>query len=225
MGEVWLHYVGSQLYSIESFVREARKYGVSRAIPLNMLGKLRWGEKIYLAQLVRKEVGGEERKLARIFGFFTVEWVNLSCSDELRKAVYDDPRVSAKIISTGKLRVERACGSYVISAVATTSADLETVAKVIKEKVVEFGEKVKVFVGGKLTLIYPQVEVEAPFTRSLVRVEFDEGKVRAVKEVPVKMKSKAVAHVVDYVQRRRLTREERRRRENKSLFEFLGVAA
>ena len=221
MGEVWLHYVGSGLYSIDSFVREAKKYGVSRAIPLNILGKLNWGKRIYLAQLVKRE----EKRLAKVFGFFTVEWINLSSSEKLRKAVYDDPRVSAKVVSTSPFRVDRACGSYVVSAIATTSADLETVSKVIKEKVAEFGEKVKVFVGGRLTLIEP-IELEAPFTRSLIRVDLDESKVKVVKEIPVSMKSKAVAHVVDYAQRRRMTREERRRRENKSLFEFgVGVVA
>lgn len=225
MGEVWLHYVGSGLYSIDSFVREAKKYGVSRAIPLNMLGKLNWGERIFLAQLVKKEGGEEVKRLAKVFGFFTVEWINLSSSEELRKAVYDDPRVSAKVVSTSPFRVDRACGSYVVSAIATTSANLETVSKVIKEKVAEFWEKVKVFVGGRLTLIEP-IELEAPFTRSLIRVELDESKVKVVKEIPVNMKGKAVAHVVDYAQRRRMTREERRRRENKSLFEFgVGVVA
>ena len=217
---VWLHYVGRGLYSINTFVREAKKYGVSRAIPLQMLKKLHWGEKIYLAQVKEKLEGG--KVVAKVFGYFTIRGINISGSDELKKAVFEDERVNARVVSTGGTYVERACGSYVVSATAVTSADLETVANVISEKAKEFGESVKVFIGGELTLIDP-IEIVAPFTRSLVKVELDESKVKITRTLKIKEEDKHIHHVKDYVRRKTLTKKDKIKLYNRSLNEFIGL--
>jgi len=215
---VWLHYVGRGLYSINTFVREAKKYGVSRAIPLQMLKKLHWGEKIYLAQVKEKLEGG--RVVAKVFGYFTIRGINIGSSDELRKEIFRDERINAKVIRTGNMHVERACGSYIVSATAVTSADLETVANVISEKAKEFGESVKVFIGGELTLIDP-IEIVAPFTRSLVKVELDESKVKITRTLKIKEEDKHIHHVKNYVRRKTLTKKDKIKLYNRPLSEFV----
>ena len=218
---VWLHYIGKGLYTIESFVREAKKYGVSRAIPLQMLKKLNWGDKIYLAQSLSKvETDAKNEVVAKVFGYFRVESVQLSASDKLKSEVYGDERVRAKVVDSGGYTVQRACGSYEVGSIAVTNANLSTVAEVIKEKENELGEKAKVFVCGELVLIEP-IEITAPFTRSLVRVNIDESKLVVKKTLKIESKrEKAVVHVKDYKRRLRLNKTEKLKLLNRSLEEF-----
>lgn len=63
----WLHWIGNQYYSIESFIEEARFVGVSRRVPAKVLKKMKWGNTIFLAS---KEKG---LKNPVIFGYFRLE--------------------------------------------------------------------------------------------------------------------------------------------------------
>ena len=218
---VWLHYIGKGLYTIESFVREAKKYGVSRAIPLQMLKKLNWGDKIYLAQNLSKvEMDEKNVVVAKVFGYFRVESVQLNASDKLKSEIHNDEKVRAKIVDSGGFTVHRACGSYEVSSIAVTNANLSTLAEVIREKEKELGEKAKVFVCGELVLIEP-IEIPAPFTRSLVKVNIDESKLVVKKTLKIESKrKKAVVHVKDYKRRLRLNKTERMKLLNRSLEEF-----
>lgn len=63
----WLHWIGNQYYSIESFIEEARLIGVSRRVPAKALKKMKWGDTIFLAS---KEKG---IKNPVVFGYFTLD--------------------------------------------------------------------------------------------------------------------------------------------------------
>lgn len=62
----WLHWIGNQYYSIESFIEEARLVGVSRRVPEKILRKMKWGDTIFLAS---KEKG---LKSPVVFGYFVL---------------------------------------------------------------------------------------------------------------------------------------------------------
>lgn len=63
----WLHWMGNQYYSIESFIEEARLIGVSRRVPAKALKKMKWGDIIFLTS---KEKG---IKNPVIFGYFILD--------------------------------------------------------------------------------------------------------------------------------------------------------
>lgn len=52
----YLHYVGSKLYPKEVFIREAKELGVNRCLPLRMIKKLKWGDRILLATFIPNEI-------------------------------------------------------------------------------------------------------------------------------------------------------------------------
>ena len=65
----WLHWIGNQYYTIESFIDEARVIGVSRRVPEKILQKMKWGDAIFLAS---KE---KHLKSPVIFGYFKLEGI------------------------------------------------------------------------------------------------------------------------------------------------------
>src|SRR6266498_5931433 len=46
----WAHFIGEGNYSIESFIAEAEKYGISRNIPAQQLKGIQYGDTINLMQ-------------------------------------------------------------------------------------------------------------------------------------------------------------------------------
>jgi len=65
----WLHWIGNQYYTIQSFIDEARVIGVSRRVPEKILKKMKWGDTIFLAS---KE---KHLKSPVIFGYFNLEGI------------------------------------------------------------------------------------------------------------------------------------------------------
>jgi len=223
MGEIYVHYIGKGLYDIDSFVKEAKKFGVARAIPPSVLKKFNWGDRIYLAQYITKEVDGKKVGFAKIFGYFEIEGINLSGSNELKERVRSS--LNATCVGGGGGVVTRRCGSYAIGSVCYVKNDLKVTVETIVKTASDLGEKAKVFATGKLVLMEP-IEVEAKFSRSVVKVEVDPAMIKVKQPIePTKLKvlnkKKFVAHVLDYQQRKRLTKIDRRMLENKSLTQFL----
>lgn len=48
----YLHYVGSQLYPQDVFIKEAKEIGVNRSLPLRLIKKLKWQDMILLGSFV-----------------------------------------------------------------------------------------------------------------------------------------------------------------------------
>jgi len=160
-----LHYVGKRLYSLKLFIREAEQHGVSRAIPLSIVGKMKWGEPILLAFYDTK------KGVANIFGYFTVDTI----THNFPKLLADELCRKVHIVDSKKVDVEvdRGCGSYIVRSIAYTDEELEKVVEKIKEVAEKYNYKVKIFVGGKLKIFKEMIRVPAKFTRSIVYVDLD----------------------------------------------------
>jgi len=52
----YLHYIGSKLYPKDIFIKEAKTIGVNRCIPIRMIKKLKFGDKILLGNFLSKEI-------------------------------------------------------------------------------------------------------------------------------------------------------------------------
>ena len=175
---VKLHYIG-KLYSIKKFEQESIKYGVSRAIPLHLLNKIKFGEKIYLGQwnFTEEITIDEENELtkrigvANIFGYFIVNGLNLP--DEITEKLL--PKLNVKSVSEpSHSQVERGCGSYGVIAVVFVDNSMEEILQVLKETMKDLNLKnVKVFLTGVYHPIIPHLEIQdMEFSRTFIDLPY-----------------------------------------------------
>ncbi|CAI1494215.1 protein of unknown function (plasmid) [Thermococcus nautili] len=220
---VVLHYIGNRFYDRERFEREAKVYGVARAMPLKVIKKLRFGQRIFVA-FYKKDKHG--KPYAEVFGYFVINGINYtSASPELRKKIAEDERIKIKEISQpsdGEV-VVRGCGSYSIGSIAVLNDDvtLETLATVIEEKAKELGEKVRVMVTG---IYYPLPEPKklygVKFTRSVLKLQIDEKELLTT-PVDVEPTEKRAVQVEDYNLRKYLSKKEKEALMTKTLDAWL----
>ena len=162
MANVWLHYVGKNLYSKKSFIKEAKEFGVNRAVPKWMVGKhIKLGDKIYLA--FHKKDKRSLKEKAIIFGFFIVE--GFSFDVETAKELEKEGVGKTILHDDGPIDVKRGCGSY--SIVGTFEVkDEEKFLEVLREK----GNKI--FVRGRFFELEEEEVIEnVSFSRGYIRIE------------------------------------------------------
>ncbi|MBW2675667.1 MAG: hypothetical protein JRD89_20050 [Deltaproteobacteria bacterium] len=168
MGTFWLHYVGKRLYSIDHFEKEARRYGVQRAVPFYQIRKFRWGDRILLAHWLDGN--------AEVFGYFTVEAITHNLPDEVTEELID--KLDVISISKGTPKYERRfCGGYYIGGSVLIKNSVEDLHGKIKEICERSGidpNSVKWFLRGKYTKLVNSVVLSpAKFTRSYMKVEIE----------------------------------------------------
>ena len=132
---VWLHWIGATHYTINSFINEANKMGVSRRVPQRDLRMMEWGDKIYCVTKQKSKVNPV------IFAYFTIETIygiqTNDLPDDLINKVYivGDPAD----VQTEK----RGCGHLVSGGLyATTTTSVEELASYSNEPQVRGGLKV-----------------------------------------------------------------------------------
>jgi hypothetical protein len=131
----WLHWIGAAYYTIDSFIDEASRMGVSRRVPQRDLKKMEWGDKVYC---VTRQKG---KKNPVIFAYFIVETIYGIQTKDLPPDIgskihyIDDPRT---------LQVEkRGCGYLKPGGLyATTTAKIEELAEYSDEPQVQGGLKI-----------------------------------------------------------------------------------
>jgi hypothetical protein len=154
MTEYWLHFVGKNLYSREKFVKEAKRYGVNRAIQGNILKYMKWGDIILLAEPIREKP--KETLGGVIFGYFTITTVTPLCPDELKEMLNDELKVVS--VDDTVQEVVRECGSYTIGSAMEVEDSINEIVTKTEKLAKAFNYKVKWFVGGPLTLI-PDIQL------------------------------------------------------------------
>lgn len=115
--KTWLHYVGRQYYSEREFVREARRYGVTRRVSLAQLRRMDFGDRILLA--IRDGASSV------VFGYFHLETIT-GLSPEASAACDD---LKGHTIDLGGALVKRKCGRYTTGATVAVSCSLATIAE------------------------------------------------------------------------------------------------
>lgn len=196
----YLHFIGQHLYGKEAFIQEARKFGVRRALPENIVRNLRWGEPILLA------VYDKENKEAEVFGYFTIDKISpVFENPEAEKELLSKLKV-VKVSSSGAgMRIDRRCGSYILGStyyVANTVEEIVDSAKEIKEK---YDVKVKWFVEGGLKLFKKPFRMRVAFTRSATKIELE----KPIYEIESEEVAPKIQTVKEYRQRRYLPKKMR----------------
>ncbi len=118
----WLHFVGKKYWkSPAKFIREAKRYGVSRRISLLQLEQMAWGDTVMLAQWDGSSVA---------FGQFRIERVT-GLSPEVIAEIQN--QYGAEEVDPGGYHVERECGSYIAGPGYTTRATITQIGYVIEK--------------------------------------------------------------------------------------------
>jgi len=104
---IWIHWIGLKYYTIDSFILEAEKLGVSRRIPPQILKSMSWGDRIYLIGEIP-----EMPKRGILFGYFIVDKIKYVTKDKkLSKKMKKLLEDKSEIVYCGKKAgVERGCG-------------------------------------------------------------------------------------------------------------------
>jgi hypothetical protein len=118
----WLHHIGRAYYTRASFVREAKKYGVTRRVAVNTLKKMKFGDRVILAIA--------EGKHPAVFGYFVIEKVSGLSLEVVEKIKKEHDCLLAGL---GGETIERGCGEYTSGPTFSTSATIEEIAEVIEK--------------------------------------------------------------------------------------------
>lgn len=202
----FLHFVGKGLYSKEEFVVECEKYGANRTFPEWVIKRMRWGDKILLAQYEAdkdKENGKSlDQGRATIFGYYIIYGLNLDKweNDEFRQRLICQLHI-ASVNYEGRT-VKRKCGSYSIGASYVVLDELKDIIEKIEQLEKEMGIKVKIFVGGSFHHFPIKELYPIKFTRTGFYIELDtplEGEI----------KDKTVSFIGNYKQKKYLLKAEK----------------
>jgi len=159
-----LHFVGKSTYNEKLFIKEAKRLGVSRALPFPIAKKL-YGKLMLLAFKTNEG--------AKVIGYTIVSGYTLPSSiltEALAKAGINPYEYK---VANGSCVIIRGCGSYVVTTRVYVDGEniqkvLEALAEMWKEK------KFKVFVNGAFYPIKSFIVKDAKFTRSVTSIELSE---------------------------------------------------
>jgi hypothetical protein len=174
----WIHFIGGQYRSEAAFIREARRFGISRRVPAQSARGMAYGDRVVLARWFGKERGA--------YGFASFRVTDLIFEGEMAQKVakkLEEEGLTIKYTPAGggeRSPVQRECGSYMVLGVITiennTGRDIDTSLKRMIELALEISkdedEKLFIMIGGKLEQVY-DTPVKCPdqkFHRGISRV-------------------------------------------------------
>lgn len=162
----WLHFIGGYYKNEQKFVREARKFGISRRAPAQMVHAMEFGDRLIFLRYVKGQAA---------FAFAEGVIVGITLDGAIAKKVGD------RLIDEGKATysegggiVERECGSYMVLGSFQVTATLkETMAIALEfHHKQESADPLFVMVNAKLIRAYKAPVYLSPspkFTRGFIR--------------------------------------------------------
>ena len=164
----WLHYVGKQ-YSMDQFIDEALRVGISRRVPANVAANMGWGDRIILARWKDPDANpngaaifAEAQITGLVFDEETARAISAEIIDEVRSAA-----------AGGNVRrsIQRICGEYVEVFVVTVSISLGECMQRAAAAAAEGGKKLFVMLRCELLRTFDPIEIEEQFNRGYKRLE------------------------------------------------------
>lgn len=162
----FLHFIGANHYTIDSFCREALRHGITRRISLAQLKQLQFDDRVVLAM--------RDGASSLIFGEFVIDRIS-GLTPEGSAAVKSISDV--RLEDPGGRQVQRGCGWYVTGPtfLIDTDTDLQAIARALEQ----CANPGKVMVGGELIRL-PTVGArpvrmrDLAFTRGFRPFDYDE---------------------------------------------------
>lgn len=131
----WLHFIGKQYYTQASFVKEAKRYDITRRVSVKQLERMRFGDRVLLAMV--------DGASAVAFGSFIITTLS-GLSAEAKRVIAD--KFELVCVDMGGTSVRRGCGSYMTGGTyAIKGADLPEILEALKG----LENPGKLMVGGK----------------------------------------------------------------------------
>lgn len=207
-----LNFIGERIYTVESFIAEAKKLGVNRGMPLKQIKTMKFGDKILLATFDQK-LGQTEQQLsfegfeaeqkkfdgrknkkdgtAKVFGYFTVSGLNLRASDAFKEELTKQLDVVES--KDNNALYQRGCGSYLLGTSYIITNTLEEVVSKIEKLMLERNESVKVFITGAFTELNAEIS-PINYSRSVIAVDI-------VEEIPFEEVINVIGYIYNYEKR------------------------
>ena len=120
--KTWLHWIGNAHYSVASFIKEAKKMGVSRRVPQRILRNMEWGDRIYLVSRV------PGLKSPVVFGYFEIDRLVGIQIEELPEDLQEKVQNVEDPTSDFMFCEQRGCGYVIIGGYYVTSLGVEELA-------------------------------------------------------------------------------------------------
>lgn len=207
-----LHYIGERIYTVESFIAEAKKLGVNRCLPLKLIKSIKFGDKILLATFEPKKIitsqqlsfeGFEEEQekidgrknkkdgTAKVFGYFTVSGLNLRASDAFKEAL--TAQLDVVESKDNNALYQRGCGSYLLGASYIITNTIEEVVSKIETLMLERKENVKVFITGAFTELTAEIS-PINISRTVIAVDI-------LEDIPFEDVINVIGYIYNYEKR------------------------
>lgn len=201
---VYITYIGNRVYTPEVFEKEAKKIGVSRAIPPVWAKKLKPGDRIYT--LFKR---GEYALATGYFVLSGYSWTSEQ-EGEIRRYIREHPDefgITECYEGSGQT-ISRGCGSYVAGGGCYTN-DLQGAITHLLEVAKEHGWRMKIFANGKYYGLPKKKRVKLPFTRGIAEYYLD---IETMPEEPIDKTH--IGEMTDYTQ---ITRRRKKKVKQKKL--------
>lgn len=164
----WLHFIGGYYADTDRFIAEARRQGISRRAPAQVVRGMEFGDRLILLRYAKDASTAFAE--ARITGVMLEHEIAQEVGEKLAsegKAEY----------SAGGSMITRECGSYMITGGWRVTATLTECIDHAIEAAAERGISLFVMVNAVLTIAYSDPIILQPspkFTRSFTRAKEDQ---------------------------------------------------
>lgn len=148
----YLHWIGKQHYTQHRFIKEAKKYGVTRRVSLNIAKQMSWGDKIYCAML--------DGKTGVIFGYFIVDKLS-GLSAEMTTQLARTP--GTKLVDEGGDLVVRGCGEYTEGVTHAIRCELPDIISTLGQMTIDDKDIGNPMIGGFFQTITKIRLMDIPF--------------------------------------------------------------
>lgn len=162
----WMHYIGKQ-YTIPKFLKEAKRYGVSRRIPAQIAKGMNFKD---IVVLLRWEGLGKVSAFAEMM--ITGLTFDHEIAEQVGKKLQENGQATYAEAGGGGVSINRECGSFSIGGTWTVTASIPEIMALAEEANKDSGKPLFVMLYGSLAQVYdaPQRLTPAPsFTRGFIR--------------------------------------------------------
>lgn len=173
-----LHYIGMGMYTTSSFIEEAKRLGVQRALSFSFLQNLKWGQPILLARYIPKPkpklpktTKTAQNGTAEVFGYMTLNGL----TNNLPPAVMNQLSRLLKLkeqttpLLGNRTHISRACGSYDIGTTLLIQDTLKELLDKIKT-LIDDPNDFKWFITGEFHTLTSFILDPAKFARGLTEI-------------------------------------------------------
>jgi len=171
----WLHFIGGQYYTLDSFVKEAEAEGVTRRVSPQVAEKMSYGDRVLLAM--------KRGKTPVAFGWFNIErltGLGDAAMDAIWAEQYSDKEWSVEDLGGGGKAVTRGCGSYVTGPSLLIDRDLPEIMSALADMTAK--EIGSLMVGGEFH-DHPLVRLkDIPFRQGFRLFDYESFVAQALEE-------------------------------------------